>query len=209
LVARAALIWVAGLVILVAIAAFMARGDFWFLLVFPLGGLLFVLGWVASKVLGDDAGVDSLVYVAIYPLTFTSMMVVVSGPLISHELYGRRTEAIVLETEQSDDGEYRRYRIAEASTERDLGWMANGPSHALDPGDRVEVSVDRHGWGRPIAAERLGWVRPQIIVALAGAALTTILYFAAVAVRVQTLRPEPAVFPARRSTLRTTRGGNE
>ncbi|KUL22154.1 hypothetical protein [Streptomyces regalis] len=48
-----------------------------------------------------------------------------------------------------------RYRLADAETERDLGWMRFGPRTRAPVGAVITVSVVPDGWAPPIATERL------------------------------------------------------
>ncbi|MFF1680326.1 hypothetical protein [Streptomyces sp. NPDC058256] len=112
----------------------------------------------------------------------TAAALLITAPWLAawplHDLSGQPTLARVIEAKPSIDSEEEdtgltRYHLAEAETERDLGWMRFGPRTRALPGAVISVSVVPSGWAPPIATERLNDtdVKPGIT---AFAALATI-----------------------------------
>lgn len=82
-------------------------------------------------------------------------------PWALHDLAGRPVAArvmeaeILLDSETDKDSGRTRYRLADAATERDLGWTEHGPRTRTPAGAVVAFSVVPNGWAEPIARERL------------------------------------------------------
>ncbi|WP_405541520.1 hypothetical protein OG478_03920 [Streptomyces phaeochromogenes] len=82
------------------------------------------------------------------------------APWALHDLAGQPALARVIEAEPAIDSKEEdtgrtHYRLADAATERDLGWMRFGPPTRAPAGAVIPVSVIPNGWSPPIATERL------------------------------------------------------
>jgi hypothetical protein len=110
-------------------------------------------------------------------LACATVTTVACGPQMYHARYGERAEALITETAPvyDDDNDRRgtKYRVVAYDTGRDLGWMERGPKERAAEGERIEISVDPHGWLDPVAAERLGYTTvPTAILVCCLAAAT-------------------------------------
>jgi hypothetical protein len=95
----------------------------------------------------------------------TAAGLAVTGPFLIpwtlHDLAGRPVTARVMEAEALFDSATgkdtggTRYRLADAATERDLGWTKHGPRTRTPAGAVITFSVISGGWAAPMAAERL------------------------------------------------------
>ncbi|MET9088062.1 hypothetical protein ABZX77_40320 [Streptomyces sp. NPDC004237] len=94
----------------------------------------------------------------------TAAALLITAPWLAswtlHDLSGQPTRARVVEAEpvideEHEDTGFTRYHLAEAETERDLGWMRFGPRERARSGAVISVSVVPDGWAPPIATERL------------------------------------------------------
>ena len=79
------------------------------------------------------------------------------APVVVHDMAGRRTEAVVVAVDRSDEERTGavRHRVADRATEQDLGPLVYGLPGPVPDGAVVEVSVVPGGWAGPIAVERL------------------------------------------------------
>jgi hypothetical protein len=62
---------------------------------------------------------------------------------------------VLLDSETGKDTGRTGYRLADAATERDLGWTEHGPRARAPAGAVIAFSVIPDGWATPMAAERL------------------------------------------------------
>lgn len=107
---------------------------------------------------------------AVFALTAGAAMFVggctayAAGPQLYHAYAGAETTgAVIAETRIT------RRQYGETGTHyrlRDLGWLERGPWQAAEAGDRIEVSIDPHGWAQPVATERLTWTWTTLPAAL-------------------------------------------
>ncbi|MFJ1812318.1 MULTISPECIES: hypothetical protein [unclassified Streptomyces] len=82
------------------------------------------------------------------------------APWALHDLAGQPAQARVIEAEpvinmEDEDTGLTRYHLAEAETERGLGWILFGPRIRAHSGAVITVSVVPDDWAPPIATERL------------------------------------------------------
>ncbi|MFI6248571.1 hypothetical protein [Streptomyces sp. NPDC051016] len=100
-------------------------------------------------------------------------------PWVAHDWVGEPVRAMVTERTalsdtswEADDGRFV-YRVADATTERDLGRLLYGLPEPVPVGTVVEVSVVPGGWIPAVSAERLedGGARPYVTAFGALAAL--------------------------------------
>lgn len=121
---------------------------------------------------------------------FTAAVLLITAPWLApwalHDLAGQPAPARVIEAEPVTDSEDQdpgrtRYRLADAATERDLGWMRYGPRTRAPAGAVITVSVVPNGWAPPIATERLATDAEPRVTALAALATVHVLACAATA----------------------------
>ncbi|WP_328687917.1 hypothetical protein OHA74_54085 [Streptomyces phaeochromogenes] len=112
----------------------------------------------------------------------TASALLVSAPWLApwalHDLAGQPALARVIEAEpavdsKDDDTGRTHYRLADAATERGLGWMRFGPRTRVPVGAVIAVSVIPGDWAPPIATERLNDADADPLVT-AFAALATV-----------------------------------
>ncbi|GAA1329487.1 hypothetical protein [Saccharothrix algeriensis] len=161
------------------------RGALWVLLGIPLVAVLLLFGFGLAIPFEEaaephDGGLTGNVLIAFFYIAFGALAaagsaVHFSGAQVYHVHFGERVEAVVsgIHEVRNEYGSLadRWYHVADSTTRESLGQLAVHPSDETAEGDRIEVSVDPHGWLGPVPVDRMGWstVPTAVLVGCAGA----------------------------------------